>query len=72
VTISGRGDGLQDRMAIGRASAVYVRTMTSSEVLTPWSGAGRMPKGSSLLGRGDKRNPQSEKDGGDSEPYRSP
>jgi hypothetical protein len=31
-----------------------------------------MPKGSSLLGRGDKRNPQSEKDSGDSEPYRSP
>jgi hypothetical protein len=25
-----------------------------------------------LLGRGDKRNPQSEKDSGDTEPYRSP
>ena len=46
--------------------------MTSSEVFTPWSGAGRMPKGSSLLGRGDKRNPQSEKDRGDTKPYRSP
>ena len=32
-----------------------------------------MLKGSSLLGRGDKRNPQSEKDQcGDTEPYRSP